>query len=112
MVEAANDHYERAVSYPLEHESQSFRCYNYLQTVLRTNKEEVVLSVFRIQLGQQFIVVLLGEEPPEEFNKILDVAFSGSQPYVLPRVISQTLWRRRGEVLEEGLPYFEGHYRR
>jgi hypothetical protein len=66
------------------------------------------LSVFRLLLGRDWHVAVLGDLPPQELSQQLDRILSRGVPATLPAEVMQALAERRAEATKLG-PWVERH---
>ncbi len=67
------------------------------------------LGGWRLQLGQVWHVVLLGQQPPPALDARLRQVFATGEPIELPPALLERLRERRARARERG-PRIERHY--
>lgn len=106
--ESDHERYQRAARFPAE--QPAGRIYQQLQDLLyRTPAAD--LSVFRLQLDQQWHTAVLGTPPPDQLARQLDALLAAGEPVSLPSEVLAALWARRRQARRLG-PWVERHRRR
>ncbi len=71
---------------------------------------EFNVSAYRIQHNQLWLVAVLGDTPPQEFDQLIQSILSAGEPTTLPPDILTFLNQRRIQASQLG-DWVEGHYR-
>jgi hypothetical protein len=69
------------------------------------------LSAFRLQYSQLWHVAVVGEAPPEDLDRRIELVLSRGQPAELPDEVVRLL-QERGAMMRQQGPWSEGHYYR
>src|SRR4051794_17359869 len=99
--------YYRAARFPSERPAG--RAYDRLQEAI-FGRSDADLSAFRFQLNRIYHVAVLGQSPPEDFDRRLQRILSSGEPVSLPYDVLARLHERRRQATQFG-PWIEGHYR-
>ena len=99
--------YYQAARFPTK--KKAGEVYFPLQQLLLEEQGECDLSVYRIQLEQQWHVVVLGKRPSETFHLRIEVLLTTGELVSIREDMLRYLQHRRTQATQLG-PWVEGHY--